>query len=399
MNFVSGPINLVRLEGEIEGNKKVFYIFFDIHNDLYDQTECNDIKATNIKDLLVDKFSQTKVMYDYFLEIYTMSDYTKSDISKKNTIKYILNLSYMFGKSANFDYEKNKVLSSKEFPNVRFHFIDFRYFLYHHNDYYFGNIILDFEKSNTPESLKNIVDMINIIGAKHYLIYSILFTDEDITNKNHKNIINTYEAINKYSSDDMNDIIIFLINKIKKDYTKEKVKNNIHELFSNLKELYDSFFDTIILSKETVTKLIEIHEQYKTAKVLHQSDLFFKINEIKNKCFVLLSVLRIKMLYINVFLIDMYYLRRALDKDYTKINISYTGGMHSIHYIYVLVKYFDFRITNSAYINCSIDEATKKIKNTKKLFDDFTTNNEIVDIFDTDGVQCIDISNFPELFT
>ena len=39
-----------------------------------------------------------------------------------------------------------------------------------------------------------------------------------------------------------------------------------------------------------------------------------------------------------------YFLRRFLDKDYITKNIVYTGFIHTIEYLYFLVKHYDFKI-------------------------------------------------------
>ena len=61
--FINGPINIVRLEGEVLSNqktiKKTLYLFFDIH---VDKTECIDIQSTNNEKYLyknIDKQNKT----------------------------------------------------------------------------------------------------------------------------------------------------------------------------------------------------------------------------------------------------------------------------------------------------------------------------------------------------
>ena len=79
---------------------------------------------------------------------------------------------------------------------------------------------------------------------------------------------------------------------------------------------------------------------------------------------------------INVTFMDVYFLRRFLDKKYITNTVTYTGINHSINYIYALVKYFDFKITHASYMKYDIKEATKKIKNS----DTTLTDVEAVDI-------------------
>ena len=48
MVFVNGPYNVVRLEGNVGKVKKVLYVFFDVHNDVSGQTECQNIRSIEI---------------------------------------------------------------------------------------------------------------------------------------------------------------------------------------------------------------------------------------------------------------------------------------------------------------------------------------------------------------
>lgn len=61
---------------------------------------------------------------------------------------------------------------------------------------------------------------------------------------------------------------------------------------------------------------------------------------------------------------DLYFLRRFLDKDYIKKGIVYCGEYHFVHYISFLVKYFDFEILecDKFYIVSNIKELEKKLK-------------------------------------
>jgi hypothetical protein len=96
---------------------------------------------------------------------------------------------------------------------------------------------------------------------------------------------------------------------------------------------------------------------------------------------------------IGLYMMDLFLLRRFLDKDYVTNTITYTGAHHSINYIRLLVKYFDFDITHCSYIkNNDISSATTKIKKSKK-------NEELKELFFTPiFIQCSDLGSFPKLF-
>mgnify|MGYP003446168035 CR=1 FL=1 len=69
--YVSGPLNVARLEGEVNGIKKVIYLFMDFHLDISQQLECSNIYAQHINTYLLNNFKKLKdsgKMYDIFLE-------------------------------------------------------------------------------------------------------------------------------------------------------------------------------------------------------------------------------------------------------------------------------------------------------------------------------------------
>jgi hypothetical protein len=60
-------------------------------------------------------------------------------------------------------------------------------------------------------------------------------------------------------------------------------------------------------------------------------------------------------------------MKKFLDKDYITNMISYTGARHSSNYVYILIKNFNFKITNYSYLNDgNIKNIEKMIKNDKK---------------------------------
>jgi hypothetical protein len=87
MTQINGPINVVRLEGQIFNINKIIYIFFDHHSDLYIQTKCNDFISDDIVVYLNKEFSKIKNKYiDFFMETtIEQKDLFLSKIYKKDT--------------------------------------------------------------------------------------------------------------------------------------------------------------------------------------------------------------------------------------------------------------------------------------------------------------------------
>ena len=92
------------------------------------------------------------------------------------------------------------------------------------------------------------------------------------------------------------------------------------------------------------------------------------------------------------YIVDIYFLRRFLDKDYITNGIVYMGIYHIAFYCYVLVKYFNFKITHIANDTISIKKLEMKIKKEKFSKDIIKT------LMDKKLNQCSNLSIFPEGF-
>jgi hypothetical protein len=90
---------------------------------------------------------------------------------------------------------------------------------------------------------------------------------------------------------------------------------------------------------------------------------------------------------------DIYFLRKFLDKNYITNGVVYTGAHHSLTYIRLLIKYFDFKMTHVSYVKGNdINEAEEIIKKSKH-------ENELTILFmDEPFGQCSNMSSFPQPF-
>ena len=69
---VSGPINVIRLEGTVHGIPKVIYLFADLHMPPAKQTQCSNVYSQNISKYFAENFyelNDSDIVYDFFLEI------------------------------------------------------------------------------------------------------------------------------------------------------------------------------------------------------------------------------------------------------------------------------------------------------------------------------------------
>lgn len=83
------------------------------------------------------------------------------------------------------------------------------------------------------------------------------------------------------------------------------------------------------------------------------SDFIDKNDFLKVAHYIIIEFHNIKNLCFNIFIIitDLFFIRRFLDKDYITNGILYTGMAHMNNILYLLVKYFDFNLSNGYYYN------------------------------------------------
>ncbi len=332
MTQINGPVNIIRVEGYIYNIKKVIYLFMDHHYPLNEQSSCDNDKAKDIVAYLNDEFKISSVPIDFFMEA---SFKIKDMILKKDINKtiYIDRVKKFFFDNIVIKDKKNVGTTFNK--NVRFHYVDIRRYV----NLNFVNTLNKLEENIHNESEKSkIIDTFN-----EKLNTFIQFIDNPSPD-----IINDNELIN-------------MINKIKLRYTHPDLKSKIKDLLNTNKysliKLYNQ--NKIITSKEDIIDL--------------EKKLIFNIS----------------------WIMDIYFLRRFIDKDYIHNVISYTGTAHSIRILIFLLKHYNMEITHCVYSNQSIDYINKYIKSKnvdieKNLYDVMKL------FFSLDLKQCSDISDFPE---
>lgn len=130
---INGPVNVARLEGKINGVKKILYIFMDIHHDVSNQTQCDDIFSQDVHKFFVESFkdlNKKKEKYDFFLEILPseLADKSHNGFSDFFRRNYISEVIKIFRKIFIYDDDENKVSTNILFKNIRLHYIDLRDF-------------------------------------------------------------------------------------------------------------------------------------------------------------------------------------------------------------------------------------------------------------------------------
>lgn len=398
--YVSGPNNLVRMEGKINNINKVFYIFFDYHMDCHEQLECENIYAIPIKQYLVKQFqniNESDRMIDFLLEEFP--EYVLEKHSMPRTLIYIQQLRLLFDKLFNYDVEKNRILKSNQFPNTRFHYLDIRTFLLGQNS---RNMIISnvmdkylafLGRTVYPEDLHYIIDGLLIGSSQVKTWYDIFFHDNKQIKK--VKVIQSINDLIKYTPDQYIETLSYIVNKIKNSYKNENVKKAIHnEINTQLKQHFDDYFETFKKIKkyleESAQKLNYNNYELVSEGYFGNQQRYFVSIDIIYKGIHLMRKLENIYFNIHVMVVDLYYLRRTLDKDYMGTIISYTGALHSTYYVYFLTKYFNLKLTHASYIN--------KEKSINQFISDIF-DEKMINIFNPPiRTQCIDVTDFPDNF-
>jgi hypothetical protein len=309
--------------------------------------------------------------------------------------------------SSDLNPKTNKVSISDLFKNVRLHYVDIRdYFEYRFFDTlgHIYDIAYDFmTKHYVPANeLDIIIHELDATQQHINLIIKIIKSDQNLKKNNSKKKISVIKF--EYNNNLEEETLQYLFHKLLTSYKNDNVKNIMNKFINDLeKDLIDynnkleSVINKFIEHKNLLTnsngKLIKDEN---SAYGYHYGLSGFTIrNIIKN---IIDEIDMINNNFIDMFMtfMDIYFLRRFLDKDYITNGIAYTGAAHSEIYIYFLVKLFNFKITHASYTKINdFDKLTKeihKIKSRKELF-------KITELFSPPVFkQCSDMTNFPDNF-
>jgi len=406
--FVNGPINVVRLSGKVGKIEKCIYVFFDYHADPNVQTKCKDVRSEDVAKYVVDSFDKSnkkdpKLIYDFFFERGPLRPYMDNEKYKG---RYLDQMAELFIKSFNIDTEKKIVQKSSLVPNVRFHHTDIRNYVI--DTFAIRNILMNhqlytqYNFNNFKRVHSNIIDVANYIFERKKIIY-----ENEENPKIDKIYFSAYKDIRselpkKYLDDQAKKVTY----KIRNVYENKKVKTIINKIVNaELNNLFVRFFS---VAKQCLAKLeglinehTKFNDYFPNEILLQQEDgtYSYGFSIVQREPITFEIVTDINLLYeiisdIGVMIMDLYLLRRFLDKNYVTNALSYTGAFHSQNYILFLVKYFGFNITHYSYLkDDDIKMAQEKIKKANRL------NDLSVLFWPPVFLQCSDMTNFPPLFT
>lgn len=401
---INGPINIIRLEGNIHGIQKVIYLFMDYHMDVTNQTECSNIFSEDVQKYFANTFYELNdngKIYDFFLEIYPTELAKRKLVVAKQTDHrdmYIEEVVKFFKKIFRYDPRENRVEISDLFKNIRLHFIDVR-------DYYKTNITeqINEMKEITREFMARdfirVADLDRIIDILYFMRQHLDFIVGILTQENYD--ITKAKLISPRKDTINLETLEYITSKIKEKYKYQDVKQEMNRLIA---QSVDNFSDTIndidaaIQQFSDYSKLLSNtgNNLTRDENTLYLYSYGLSIYTIRRMIVDIAN--RVDMLIDEQFIeyfarfTDIFFLRRFLDKDYITNAIVYTGGLHSNTYVYELVKNFNFKVTHASY---------SKISDYKKLSKEISNRSlmEIQElILPPKLAQCSDMTNFPANF-
>jgi len=403
---INGPINVVRLEGTVNGINKVIYMFMDVHVSPENQTECPDIRSKDIKNFFIenfDKIGKEGKVYDFLVEYFPTDIVSRKDSAAHSLYKgkYLVQIRKLF--LAGVFIKNDKIRISKKFPNMRFHYLDIRDYTKLYiaaMDKLYNFIMGIWDHGPRAADISIIKDTANIITSHGKFLYDTFYNSNSHKSKLAKPIVPaTADALSNYTDRDTNAAARHLITKIKNDYHHDNIKKKIRSIINNeLKISFNNFFDA---ANKLDTYLVNNSEKisYPSNKLYDMGDLGANYGyPERHKRYTANMLWQLWNMY-NKFwghfqlnIMDTYFLRRFLDKEYITNAITYTGSAHSVNYVYILVKYFGFKITHSSYMKYDTKKSTEIIKKAK--------NSDSIEVlfYPIKLIQCSNLSNFPSMF-
>jgi hypothetical protein len=411
--MVNGPLNVIRVEGKINGKLKVLYLFGDTHTAVENQTECDDIHAHDVDKYILEQFKKqceetknkngscdNEQKIDMFLEI-SPDGMTRDSFYNTHKHIYIQKIKKIFMNQ--FMTHKNKTILANDYDNVRLHYIDFRT--------YFPKLLSDtidlmVKKTHEYGALKTkIHDNISLIKIIKTQCINML----KIMKKPKKNNINiqidaTRDKMDVTETTDIQKFQILenMFYKIRNVYHNDNIKQKINEAFDlHVVKEYENFIKYVEETKLAFDDLlIKINES--KYKLIYKKNGFLSdvnygyddnIENIQKELSVRVNKIRDYESTLNFMIIDYYMVRRMLDKEYISNSINYAGLAHTANTMYLLLKYFDFDITHIAK---SSGNDLKKLK--KNIVNLKYPSEAIFYIIPPEKLQCSNLTDFPEQF-
>lgn len=339
--LVSGPINIAHLRSP--DNKKNVYIFFDVHAEKEKQTKC-DTDSKDIVEFFNEIFIKAKKTIDFMVEI-NPSHIVEENSEIGEDFGYLDTIRAFTIKHFNITEDGTTVIKSKEYPNVRIHYVDIRDTFLSLVDretvsrwVYDEKYIYDYTTKYNFRALKRNVN---------YIVERIKDVQDLFYGKNKTKKINMLKLYSNH-----------------KNGKYYKIKKKEHEIILK-------YILTKIQSRISNVKLIDVVEFMANKELLPTLKKIVKIQKALNNCersndfFELSYNFYDAIIDYSVPLMDMYTIRRIVDKNYIDNVFLYVGADHACNDIMILINMLNYDLVNIAkHSENSLEELKRKIRNT-----------------------------------
>ena len=205
-------------------------------------------------------------------------------------------------------------------------------------------------------------------------------------------------------------------------------KESLDHIMKIISHLYKSLFENMEETAQNDANIFDQDTRKVVSKVMHKIGYKYKNPDIKNKVNTLLdhyvkplfsdvanglfmltgyvseellSNIKLNILVLLSDIMDIYILRRFLDKDYVSNAVTYLGADHGVHLVYLLVKYFDFSITHMAKPEKfskkdSLSKLNQFILQSSNFLSFYQAFSAIIGM--ERSIQCCDMRIFPQNF-
>lgn len=427
--FVNGPSNLIRLSSTISEQKIIYFIMIDISRTIENETKCESYDSVDFLRYFDDALSQTKNT-EYLVFFQHHLDMTNEDIIDNKKITKNLRLTYVHN-IANYiindvDVGEQMVmfknLQSKKFDYTKYNFCNVcaklgisRIFNINNNIEHILKLdnFFYYEKSNN--SL-----LINLFNLRNEFIYLLNLICKYFNKNEYKNfseiiiiddhIIKTevdkyYNIINESKYLNFDTIFKFDDAKTKKLILNSGLlKDFVNIMKANIKNLNKCILLSIEIKKLSSfdeNKYNEQLEKYDNNEYGPDYLYIYKLAyKLKCKSFSLVKVFEPYYNLTNI------YLLKSLIESNVNNNIVFTFPIGVFQCMKILIKYFNFKITNADYLKHDIDSSNKKFLNNVIVNDNENDNENdndstsinISEILKPIFSQCCDMTKFEKTF-
>jgi hypothetical protein len=365
--FLNGPINYVKLYNQ-EKNKYL-YVFMDSHEKIDYQQKCDSLHSIDVDKYLFNIIKESDINIDFFLEIYPTSINYNFDSSINHI--YIVALREKFKKLYND-------LEIKKKKNIRLHYIDIRAYTLYENLSNSINLCINNFTFINPYNINNLIYQMNYIRNEISYLFDIIIKIKDgkqiMENKTKIDLIKRESKTkNNFSYNQIEDMATLqILEKILLKYDDNKNKENINNLFQkkyidsllNLIKIIDNFLKDLYDIQKLANyyyfeKKIVLEDMKLDINTFHKLSYYYIPNEENIRIVIKKELYKLNFIILNLgtIIVDCFFLRRFIDKSYIKNGIVYTGAAHSALYIWFLIKFYNYKITEFDYLkNIKIDK-------------------------------------------